>query len=102
MSRYKGVRVELGNDQEKRFWNELHWFDQIARFQTNEEFDRDIVTIWKIDGIWVDNNGKVNYNVYTDYKRVRGTEEELRAMGFFTMETLALAVREYVVNSVVD
>ena len=102
MSICKSVCVELGSNQEQRFWNELREHDQIARFQTNEVFDRDVVTIWKIDAIWVDSNGKVNYRVYTDYEVAKGTAEELRAMGFFTMRTLALAVREYVINSVVD
>lgn len=102
MSICKSVRVEFGNYQEQRLWSKLREYDQIARFQTNEVFDRDVVTIWKVDAIWVDSDGKVNYRVYSDYEVAKGTAEELQAMGFFTMETLALAVREYVVNSVVD
>lgn len=102
MSICRNVQVESSNYQAQECWQELHEYDQIARFQTNEVFDRDVVTIWKIDAIWVDSNGKINYRVYTDYEIVKGTAEELRAMGFFTMETLASAVREYVINSVVD
>lgn len=98
----KSVRVEFGNYQEQKLWSQLREYDQIARFQTNEVFDRDVVTIWKVDAIWTDSDGKVNYRVYSDYEVVKGTEEELQAMGFLTMQTLALAVREYVVNSVVD
>lgn len=98
----KNVRVEFGNYQEQKLWSRLRGYDQIARFQTNEVFDRDVVTIWKIDAIWVDSDGEVNYRVYSEYEVVKGMAEELQAMGFFTMQTLALAVREYVVNSVID
>lgn len=102
MSICRNVQVESSNYQVQKCWQELREYDQIARFQTDEVFDRDIVTVWKIDAIWTDSDGKVRYRVYDDYEVVKGTEEELRVMGFFTMQTLALVVREYVVNSVLD
>ena len=102
MSICKNIRVELGSHQEQRWWEDLREYDQIARCQTDEVFDQDIVTIWKVDAIWTDDDNKVNYRVYNDYEIVSGTMEELQNMGFFTMRTLGLAVREYVVNSIVD
>lgn len=102
MSGYKGVRVELGNDQKQRYWDRLRAYDQVARFQSGEEFNNDIVTIWRVDAVWSNYDGEIEYRLYDDYEMVRGTAKELQALGFFTMETLALAVREYIVNTVVD
>lgn len=102
MSVCKSIRVELGSEQEQRYWDRLRAYDQVARFQSGEGYDNDVVTIWRVDAIWSNYDGKIEYRIYDDYGIVRGTAKELQALGFFTMETLALAVREYVVNTVVD
>lgn len=98
----KNVRVESGNDIEQRYWDRLRAYDQVARFQIDEGYNNDIVTIWRVDAVWSNDNGEIEYRLYDDYEIARGTAKKLQAMGFFTMETLALAVREYVVNTVVD
>ena len=100
MSMYKNVRVEY--DIDKRNWEYLQRGDILIWFQVYDYEKNDILSLFKVDAIWNDKNGRRMYRLEDGWTIVEGTVEELQAKGFVTMQTVGRALREYVINTKID
>lgn len=100
MSVYKNVRVE--HDIDKRNWEHLQRGDILVWFSVCDYEEGDILSLFRVDAIWNDENGQRVYRLEDRLSVVKGTVEELQAKGFVTMTTVGRALREYVINTKID